>query len=273
MLKNIINSKYLRYLSGFILLGLIFCSFYFEELILMFIISVLLIILSINEYRKMFEQKEIYIHKFLPEIVSIFFAFIFCFPVSEYSHNYITPVTVLGIIMTFIVTIAKNKKPYILTSIATIMAFLLVFCGLYVIKITYQFNHNQSVYIVFAYFIAVLMGDFIASIVGPKFIKKLAPEISPNKTIGGAVSSLISACLVCLSLKFFINFPILKCLFFGFVVSVFAQFGDLAISSLKRDLGIKHSGTMFLEYGGILDRMDAFIFSAPIAYYFLILFP
>ena len=273
MLKNIINSKYLRYLLGFVLLYLILCSFYFEELILMFIISVLLIILSIREYRNMFKQKEIYIHKLLPEIVSIFFAFIFCFPVSEYSHNYITPVTVIGIIMAFVITVIRNKKPYILTSLATIMAFLLVFCGLYVIKITYQFNYNESIYIIFAYFVAVLMGDFIASIVGSKFTKKLAPEVSPNKTIGGAVASLISACLVCLSLKFFINFPILKCLLFGLVISVFAQFGDLAISSLKRDLDIKHSGTMFLEYGGILDRMDAFIFSAPIAYYFLILFP
>jgi phosphatidate cytidylyltransferase len=54
-------------------------------------------------------------------------------------------------------------------------------------------------------------------------------------------------------------------------ISIFAQIGDLTISSLKRDLGVKHSGSLFLEYGGVLDRMDAFIFSAPALYYILYL--
>ena len=154
---------------------------------------------------------------------------------------------------------------------STIMAFLMVFCGLYVIKITYQFVIDKCWYIILAYFFAVLCGDFIASKIGPKFNKKLAPEISPNKTIGGAIANLITSCIICSLLVFVVNFSILECLFFGFIISIFAQIGDLAISSIKRDMGIKHSGTMFLEYGGILDRMDAFIFSAPAAYYCLCL--
>lgn len=125
---------------------------------------------------------------------------------------------------------------------------------------------------ILTYFCAVLFGDFVASKIGPKFTKKLAPEISPNKTIGGAIANLVIACLVCLSLKIFIDFSILKCILLGTTISVFSQLGDLTISSFKRDLGVKHSGTMFLDYGGILDRMDAFIFSAPAAYYCLCLF-
>jgi phosphatidate cytidylyltransferase len=111
----------------------------------------------------------------------------------------------------------------------------------------------------------------MASKIGPRFNKKLASEISPNKTIGGAIINWITTCIVCLSLKYFINYAILDCLILGTIISTFAQIGDLTISSFKRDLGIKHSGTMFLEYGGILDRMDAFIFSAPAAYYVLYL--
>ena len=266
------NSKFCRYSFGFLLLLLILSAFYFEETLLMFALSILLIILSIREYREMFEQKEIYIHKFLPETISILFALIFCFPISEYAHNLITPFTVIGIIITFFITIIKNKKPHIMTSIATILSFLFVFCGLYVIKITYQFDYEEYTLIIPTYFCAVLLGDFVASKIGPKFTKKLAPEISPNKTIGGAIANLITASVICLSLSVLMNYPILYCLILGVITSIFAQIGDLTISSFKRDLGVKHSGTMFLDYGGILDRMDAFIFSAPAAYYCLCLF-
>lgn len=266
------NSKFFRYSFGFLVFLLILLAFYYEYPFLKMAISIFLIIAATKEYREMFKQKEINVHKFVPEIFGILFALIFCFPMNQYAHKMITPLFIAGIIISFVITIIKNKKPYFITSLVTIMSFFMVFCGLYVIKITYQFVLDKCWYIILAYFFAVLSGDFIASKVGPKFTKKLAPEISPNKTIGGAIANLITACLICLSLKIFIGFSILKCILLGTTISVFAQIGDLTISSFKRDLGIKHSGTMFLEYGGILDRMDAFIFSAPAAYYCLCLF-
>lgn len=238
----------------------------------MFILSVFLIIISIKEFRIMFNKKEIYLHKFLPEIISILMAFIFCDTTHKNLHNFVTPIIVLGIILSFGLTIIKNKKPYIMTSLITILSFLFVFLGLYVIKIDYQFGYENYWPIIYIYFSAVLLGDFLASKIGPKFKKKLAPEISPNKTIGGAIVNLISTCIVCMSLNFFISFSILKCILLGITISTFAQFGDLTISSIKRDMELKHSGTIFLEYGGILDRLDAFIFSAPATYYFLCAF-
>ena len=222
-----------------------------------------------QEYRKMFKAKEINVLQVLPELIGIFVASTFIFINNIQEHLFITPVLVLGIITTFITTIIKNQKPYILTSFSTIIAFLLIFCGLYIIKLTYYFEEQNAWYLILIYFITVLSGDFVASQIGPKFKKKLSPEISPNKTIAGSIANLITSCIFCLSLKYLIDFSLTKCLIFGCVISVTAQFGDLAISSLKRDLEIKHSGSLFLNYGGILDRMDAFIFSAPIAYYCL----
>ncbi len=265
------NSKFFRYSFGFLVFLLILLAFYYECPFLKMAISIFLIITATKEYREMFKQKEINVHKFVPEIFGILFALIFCFPMNQYAHKMITPLFIAGIITSFVITIIKNKKPYFITSLATIMSFFMVFCGLYVIKITYQFVLDKYWYIILAYFFAVLLGDFIASKVGPKFTKKLAPEISPNKTIGGAMANLITSCVICSLLVFVVNFSILESFFFGLVISIFAQLGDLTISSIKRDLGIKHSGGMFLEYGGILDRMDAFIFSAPAAYYCLCL--
>ncbi len=262
--------KFIRYLFGILLLILTLLSFYYSKTAI-FIMSVFFIILALYEYRKMFKDKGIFPHKYLPEIAGIFCAYIFIFYPDIDEHHIITPVIVAGVILSFILTIIRNSKPYILNSLSTIGAVVLTFCGLYVIKLTYYFEHLSSFYIIAVYFLAVLSGDYAASIAGSKCKNKkyIAAEISPDKTLQGVIANLIMSCLSCLLLTNPLNFSILKCICFGIVISVFSQFGDLAVSTIKRDLGIKHSGSLFCNYGGILDRMDAFIFSAPAAYYFL----
>lgn len=264
------NSKFFRYIAGFLLFFLILLAFYYSK-ILLFVVSAFFIIIAMYEYRKMFEQKNIHIHYLLPEIVGILISLVLVFQDNIELHTLITPIMLFGVIFTFVLTVSKNKKPYLLTSFSGIVAFLLIFCGLYIIKLTYYFEEKNAQHLVLVYFFAVLLGDYVASKIGPKFTQKLAPEISPNKTVGGAIANLITSCIVCLLLNYFLEFSILKCIILGTVISIFSQFGDLTVSTFKRDLGIKHSGSLFLNYGGILDRMDAFIFSAPMAYYTIFL--
>lgn len=270
MIKKLANSKYLRYLAGFLLLAIILCAFYFSKTALI-IVSAFFIIVAMAEYRNMYKQKEIYPHPILPELFGIVCAYIFIQAGDLSSHHLVTPLTMAAVIFSFIITIIRNKKPYIETSLSTIAAILFIFCGLYIIKLTYYFEHENAWYLILVYFLAVLAGDWIASIVGKNFEKKLAPEISPNKTIAGAIANIITSCLACLLLAKLLGFSILSCLLLGAIISIFAQFGDLTVSAIKRDLDIKHSGSFFFEYGGVLDRMDSFIFSAPAAYYFLFL--
>ena len=123
------NTKILRYTLGFILFFLILAAFYLSEAVL-FLVSVIFIILGLHEYRSIFKVKGIYIHPLLPELVGIASAYVF----TNYSdikfHFYITPILLCGIIFSFMLTVLRNKKPYILTSLTTISAFLTVFCGL-----------------------------------------------------------------------------------------------------------------------------------------------
>ncbi len=266
------NNKYLRYILGFLMLALILFAFLTSQLIL-FVVSVFFIIIATIEYRKMFKEKDIYVHKFLPEIIGIMLAFVFSFSTDISSHHLVTPILLFGIILSYIITVIRNKKPYIISSLAAIGAILFIFCGLYIIKLTYFYEHISSFYLIAVYFTTVLIGDWSALIIGKllKNTKSLAIEISPDKTIAGAFANLIFSCLTSLLLMIFLEFNVYQCLGFGIVTSIFAQFGDLTISSFKRDLGLKHSGTLFLEYGGILDRMDSFLFSAPAVYYYLFL--
>ena len=263
--------KVLRYLLGFILFGIIIFSFYFNKMLL-FGVSVFFIIIAMAEYRNMFKNKGIYPHKFIPELWGAICAYVFIFSSDSMRQIIIMPLIITGVILSFSITILLNKKPYIETSFSSLAAILMIICGLYIIKITYYFDSDVSTIPVLIYFSAVLFSDFMASRIGPLYTRiKLSPEISPNKTLLGSIAHVTASCLVCCLFTFYINIHLWQCILLGIILSVFSQLGDLTISMFKRNLGIKHSGSLFYDYGGILDRIDAFIFSAPATYYFLCL--
>lgn len=100
--------------------------------------------------------------------------------------------------------------------------------------------------------------------------RKLWPEISPKKTIEGAIGGLLSALVVGLLYNIFI--PIfdssLKVIIMIIVISLIGQLGDLVESALKRHYSVKDSGTILPGHGGILDRFDSLIFVMPVLYLF-----
>lgn len=105
---------------------------------------------------------------------------------------------------------------------------------------------------------------------------KLAPRISPNKTVEGSVAALICAGItgaVLFALKEMFHWesypewPLAVYVLVGVILSVAGQLGDLTESLLKRDAGVKDSGTLFPGHGGALDRCDAFLFGGPVLYH------
>ncbi len=95
---------------------------------------------------------------------------------------------------------------------------------------------------------------------------KLAPSISPGKTISGAFFGVISALSVATALFFIKYFAISyqKLLIITAILSVSSQIGDLLESAFKRNFGVKDSGKLIPGHGGFLDRIDGFLISAPI---------
>ena len=107
---------------------------------------------------------------------------------------------------------------------------------------------------------------------------KLAPKISPKKTIEGSTAALLSGALAGAILYWlkgqmhWTSYPawsLTAYMVTGVCLSVVGQLGDLFESMLKRNAGIKDSGTVFPGHGGALDRCDAFLFGAPALYYLL----
>ncbi|MCL2222657.1 MAG: phosphatidate cytidylyltransferase [Oscillospiraceae bacterium] len=117
-----------------------------------------------------------------------------------------------------------------------------------------------------AYFVGVSMGR-----------RKAFPNISPNKTIegciGGIIIGTVGIFVYGLIIQHFtgmtVSIPVL--LTIGLVGSVITEIGDLAFSLLKRKLGIKDYGNLIPGHGGMLDRFDSMIFSAPMVYLLFII--
>ncbi|MFP3999028.1 MAG: phosphatidate cytidylyltransferase [Desulfobacterales bacterium] len=124
---------------------------------------------------------------------------------------------------------------------------------------------------VFFVVLVVFLGDVGAFYVGTYFGRhKLAPAISPGKSVEGAFGGLAANIAVALIFKS-ILLPDLSIAFtvvFAVIVGIAGQIGDLFESQLKRRAGIKDSGTILPGHGGMLDRIDALLFAMPVAYGF-----
>ena len=122
---------------------------------------------------------------------------------------------------------------------------------------------------------AIAIGDTGAYFVGRHFGKhKLAPHISPNKTVEGLIGGIITTTLggVLLALIWGMRAPALEWqqgLVVGAVLGVLSPLGDLGESMLKRQFNVKDSGKIFQAHGGMLDRMDSWIWGAVISYYLI----
>lgn len=101
---------------------------------------------------------------------------------------------------------------------------------------------------------------------------KLFPALSPKKTYEGAVGGLLlSVAVIGFFAHYFLDFGLLQAALLGAAISVFSQAGDLFESILKRLLDLKDLGRALPGHGGILDRIDSMLFTAPALYYLYIL--
>ena len=108
---------------------------------------------------------------------------------------------------------------------------------------------------------------------------KLAPQISPNKTIegvvGGVVAAMIGMLIFCFILDIAFGFTVsyLNALAYGVVGALAGVFGDLSFSAIKRQTGLKDYGNLIPGHGGVLDRFDSMTMIAPLTEVLLILLP
>lgn len=115
--------------------------------------------------------------------------------------------------------------------------------------------------------------DIMAYFSGVAFGKhKLCPNISPKKTVEGSVGGILGSVILCLVFAYFFlsemtSHSMLLALTVGILGGIVSQFGDLTASIFKRHMGIKDYGHLIPGHGGILDRFDSVLFTAPMVFY------
>jgi phosphatidate cytidylyltransferase len=123
---------------------------------------------------------------------------------------------------------------------------------------------------IYFFIVVIWVNDIFAYLLGSKFGKAhFAPLLSPRKTVEGALGGLTACVIVSVAFSFFSGINIFHAVILGMLLSLFAQIGELAESLIKRDCGVKDSSSLVPGHGGVLDRMDSFILSAPVMYYYM----
>ncbi|GGM21660.1 phosphatidate cytidylyltransferase [Paraliobacillus quinghaiensis] len=148
----------------------------------------------------------------------------------------------------------------------------IVISAIYVGLGFYYFMETREIGLEYIFYgiVIILATDTGAYFCGKAFGKrKLWPEISPNKTIEGAIGGIVLACIV--AVIFQLIFPVHSSMFVVLIVTVFAsmfgQVGDLVESAFKRYYDVKDSGKLLPGHGGILDRFDSWLFVFPFLHF------
>jgi len=213
-------------------------------------------------------------------IVDYIFAFLYmlsAFIGKETGSTLMYMITILFVMA--LLTLCVLNHDVINFSDACSSLFLVIYSVFFLMHLSFIRNMENGLAYVFLTFIGAWLTDTMAYFSGNLFGKhKLIEKVSPNKTIEGAVGGIIGAVVffvlygIVLSCTGY-NVSFLRLIILSILCGIFAQLGDLSASVMKRAYKAKDFGNLIPGHGGLLDRIDSFIFVIPVVYYYVIYFP
>lgn len=258
-----------RILSAFIGAPLILLVLYVRGLYLyMFVAAVSLA--GLYEYYRAIASKGISINKGIGYISSVLYFIMFLLPITFDRSGFFIVLSII-LLLTYEMLSQKYSFNEVCVNLFGIAYIPFLFSHLLLIE---RLNYGKI--ILFLPFLTAWFTDTLAYFVGVSMGKtKLCPKISPKKTVEGAVGGIVGS--IVLNLIFGVvlnNYGIdMKIIHFaatGFLCGIASEAGDLAASYIKRYTGIKDFGSLIPGHGGVLDRFDSILFTAPLIYYYFI---
>ncbi|OGI03970.1 MAG: hypothetical protein A2Y25_01060 [Candidatus Melainabacteria bacterium GWF2_37_15] len=180
-------------------------------------------------------------------------------------YNLLFPAFTIIAILSFLAILFRGKEARINDVSITLLS--IIYAGIFPIHIimTRDLDVRFVIFIIFT----IAACDIAAYYIGIRFGKNpLWKEISPKKTIEGSAAGTIGGLALALFMGNVMGLSVIQSLTIGFLIVILAQLGDLSESMLKREVGIKDSGTVLPGHGGVLDRTDSYIFTGVVAYYY-----
>ncbi|MBP3343901.1 MAG: phosphatidate cytidylyltransferase [Bacteroidales bacterium] len=261
------------------------------------VIMGLIIAMMMNEYINISVGKKFLLHKWLAIATGELFFILLLFVKMQYLETEYLLLAFVPLIFIFIANLyvkdfnrhqveecngAERRvangfelTPFILSSILYI-AIPMSTCNFVIAGIGEEVGYSGAVLLsMFIILWATDVGAYcLGSTLGQRFGKKLFPSISPKKSWIGFLGGLICAVLAAYLLQFVDLLPIsmLSAVVLGIIICIFGVWGDLVESQLKRNFGVKDSGSIMPGHGGMLDRFDGALTAFPMAVIYLSLF-
>jgi phosphatidate cytidylyltransferase len=112
--------------------------------------------------------------------------------------------------------------------------------------------------------------DVLQYVCGKSFGKtKIIPKVSPNKTVEGFVGAIILTTILAVVFRYLTPFSVIEAIGAGLIISIGGFIGDVVVSMVKRDVGVKDAGSFIAGHGGIIDRLDSLTYTAPLFFHFV----
>lgn len=254
----------IRILSGMLLLPLLLIIWLGG--LPLYTMGLLLTIIAIYEFTNALNIKNIDVYPKMGYILASIF-----FLKNLFNQNIILVtfinLVVIGVNLLFVFT-KKRKTKYFFANLIGIIYIIFGFDAIIAIINNIEYGYIY-VWLIFA--VAVL-SDTMAYFVGSSLGKhKLAPKLSPKKTVEGSIGAILFSTLGCLIFGKIFALNKLLMILIGVVGSVISQIGDLLASFVKRYVGIKDYGNLIPGHGGILDRFDSIILVSQFIYLILLI--
>lgn len=192
---------------------------------------------------------------------------------SRFTYSLLVALTILIVVLLTIYVFKFGK--YTISEISTLL-FAFLYTGILPSFVgNIRTLHDGGRYLVWLVLIPPIASDTFAYCVGMLFGKhKLAPVVSPKKSIEGSVGGVIGAALCTALYGYYASGRVSAapgfvpaCLVIGLVCGGLSQIGDLAASAIKREYSVKDYGNIIPGHGGALDRADSIIYIAPLVYF------
>lgn len=257
-----------RLASGIVLMAITIALMVLGGEVLFYAITVISLIGLFELYRTVGMEKTV------PAVIAYAASIVLDFTLRAEDTAYYLPILIAALMLlmaSYVISFPKYNSEQIIMSffgliyVTTMLAF--------VFKVRFL---EHGILLVWLIYVGAWGSDTCAYCVGKLIGKhKMPSKLSPNKTIEGCVGGVIGAALIGLIFaavfwdahEVWILFAVI-----GAASSVISQIGDLTASAIKRNHDIKDYGHLIPGHGGILDRFDSIIFTAPIVYYLLTLF-
>lgn len=260
-----------RGLTMLIALPVILLCVYYGGIPFLVLILVLALI-GVNEFYDMMLKKGFFPAYYVGNVITIFFIVFAYYALKrnwEPAHSAILTLAAAAALISGI--FLKREKDTIVDVAVTILG--MIYVGWFLSYLFFIRSLTEHGGYLFFLLFTVWTMDIMAYLAGKFFGRTpLMPSISPKKTWEGAITGFVVCMCAAWIFSWTAQLEIRHALILGALIGIFGQVSDLIESLIKRDAGVKDSSNILPGHGGVLDRIDSFVLTAPLMYYYVILF-